>query len=191
MRKTLPALHACFTLDVVHNTLVWPITSPPTIERYGPCACTVRPGQRSSRRRKLSSHISQKCTAVKFLPPSGIGARGRTTSRCALLYGAGHGTSLSQHLSIARGLITRDRRTGGDPRLDHASQRAVGCQVGAREWLVGLVCRGAPFRIDPARDCLVVVGGPVRRDSWLAHETKRQRADKRSRGVGVADAFIK
>jgi hypothetical protein len=43
-------------------------------------------------------------------------------------------------------------------------------------------------------DCLVVVGGPMRRDSWgtrwLAHEAKGQRADKLSRGVGVADAFI-
>ena len=67
---------------------------------------------------------------------------------------------------------------------------ALRCLVGAREWLVGLVCRVAPFRIGPARDCLVVVGGPVRRDSWLAHDAKRQRADKLSRGVSVADAFI-
>ena len=56
--------------------------------------------------------------------------------------------------------------------------------------MVGLVGRVAPLRIRPARDSLIVVGSPMRRYSWLAHEAKRQRADEFSRGVVVADEVI-
>eukprot|EP00964_Phaeocystis_antarctica_P026899 scaffold15145_cov54-Phaeocystis_antarctica.AAC.1 len=89
------------------------------------------------------------------------------------------------------GLASRGSRTGGDPLLDHASQHAVGCQLGAREQLRRLVGRVAAPRIHPARNRLKIIGGPLRRYSWLAHEAHRQRADELSRGGVVAVEVVK
>eukprot|EP00964_Phaeocystis_antarctica_P033331 scaffold18928_cov69-Phaeocystis_antarctica.AAC.8 len=83
-----------------------------------------------------------------------------------------------------------DSRTGGNPLLDHVPQHTVGCELGARQRLVGLVGRVAPLRIRPARDRLKIIGRAVWRYSWLAHEAKRQRADELSRSAVVADEVI-
>ena len=65
---------------------------------------------------------------------------------------------LREHLStlafgLIMDLITIEMETverAATHSSDHAPQHAVGCQLGAREWLVGLVGRVAPLRIRPA-----------------------------------------
>lgn len=101
---------------------------------------------------KLTHHINDTShkylCALQALPSSGL------TQLCTTSVTP----RLREHLStlafgLIMDLITIEMETverAATHSSDHAPQHAVGCQLGAREWLVGLVGRVAPLRIRPA-----------------------------------------
>ena len=120
------SVHVSTDHTTFHNTHTFMsplvrVSSPPAIERCGPCVRAARgpsEGARSPRREKLSSHIHKRVRKRVQLSSS-FGHRCSWPHHVALLavrYGAGQGTRLSQHSALehrARGFdhtqITRNR----------------------------------------------------------------------------------